>query len=273
MELVRLEGISKTYHAGTVSVPVLTDISLTIRRGEMVALMGASGSGKTTLMNILGCLDRPTGGRCWLDGEEVSQLSAAERARLRSRRIGFVFQSFQLLPRTSALANVQLPLVYAARQFPPDEARERATALLKRVGLGERFDSVPAQLSGGERQRVAIARALVNKPVLLLADEPTGNLDSRTSAEILRLFQHLNAESLTILVVTHDPGVAAHARRIVRIRDGRIEGGEPPAGRPTGTAAPAVWARPPLPVRVPQPVAAASPRPPRSPRLVPGRLQ
>jgi ABC-type lipoprotein export system ATPase subunit len=237
MELIRLEDISKVYRTGELAVPVLKGVSLTIRRGEMVALMGASGSGKTTLMNILGCLDRPSGGRYRLDGEDVSTLSAAQRARLRSRKIGFVFQSFHLLPRTSALDNVLMPLTYAAEPLSDAEARARATGLLQRVGLGGRLDRVPGQLSGGEQQRVAIARALVNRPVLLLADEPTGNLDSRTSAEILRLFQELNAEGLTVLLVTHDPEVASHAGRIIRIRDGHIEGGEPPAVRPAVTAA------------------------------------
>jgi ABC-type lipoprotein export system ATPase subunit len=251
MDLIRVEDISKVYRTGDLAVPVLKGVSLTIRRGEMVALMGASGSGKTTLMNILGCLDRPTGGRYWLDGEDVSTLSAAQRARVRSRKIGFVFQSFHLLPRTSALDNVLMPLTYAAAPLSDREARQRATALLERVGLGGRLDRVPAQLSGGEQQRVAIARALVNRPALLLADEPTGNLDSRTSAEILRLFQELNAEGLTVLLVTHDPEVAGHAGRIIRIRDGRVEGGEPPAVRPALAAALAAASN-----RQPQPVPA-----------------
>lgn len=222
MELIRLEDISKTYRAGEIDVPVLKGVSLTIQQGELVALMGASGSGKSTLMNILGCLDRATSGRYLLDGEDVSMLSTAERARLRSRKLGFVFQGFNLLRRTSALANVMMPLLYAPQQLSDGEACERATTLLKRVGLGEKLERAPAQLSGGEQQRVAIARALVNRPVLLLADEPTGNLDSRTSADILQLFQQLNAEGLTILLVTHDPEVANHAQRLIRIRDGCI---------------------------------------------------
>jgi ABC-type lipoprotein export system ATPase subunit len=258
MDLIRLEDISKSYHTGAIDVPVLKGVSLTIRHGELTALMGASGSGKTTLMNILGCLDRPTGGRYWLDGEDVSQLSAAGRARLRSRKIGFVFQSFHLLPRTTALDNVLMPLTYAVDPPSDREARQRASSLLERVGLGERVDRVPAQLSGGEQQRVAIARALVNRPVLLLADEPTGNLDTRTSAEILRLFQELNAEGLTILLVTHDPEVAAHAGRIIRIRDGRIAGDDTPAGRPAGAAAPAVSVPRPRPPQPPEPAPAAS---------------
>lgn len=224
MDLIRLEDISKTYRAGEVDVPVLKDISLTIKRGELVALMGASGSGKSTLMNILGCLDRATAGRYLLDGEDISTLSSTERAHLRSRKLGFVFQNFNLLRRTSALDNVMMPLLYAPERLSRAEARSRATALLQRVGLGAKLDRSPSQLSGGEQQRVAIARALVNRPVLLLADEPTGNLDSRTSADILRLFQQLNAEGLTILLVTHDPEVGGQARRVIRMRDGRIDG-------------------------------------------------
>ncbi len=246
MELIRLEDVSKTYRAGEVDVPVLKGVCLRIARGELAALVGPSGSGKTTLMNILGCLDRPDGGRYWLDGDEVSELSAAQRARLRCQKVGFVFQSFNLLPRTSALDNVAMPLTYAAGRLSLEEARERARALLERVGLGGRLDRTPAQLSGGEQQRVAIARALVNRPVLLLADEPTGNLDSRTSAEILRLFQDLNAEGLTVLLVTHDPEVARQTRRIIRLRDGRIEGEEvPPGGGEAARARPVVAPQPP----------------------------
>jgi ABC-type lipoprotein export system ATPase subunit len=226
MDLIRLESIFKTYKAGEVDVPVLKGVSLSIQPGELVALMGASGSGKTTLMNILGCLDRPSAGRYWFDGQDVSMLSPAERARLRGRKIGFVFQSFNLLPRTSALDNTTVPLLYAHNRPSGAERRKRASALLERVGLGHRLGRAPTQLSGGEQQRVAIARALVNRPLLLLADEPTGNLDSHTSADILRLLQELNAENLTILVVTHDSAVASHARRIIRIRDGRIDGSE-----------------------------------------------
>jgi macrolide transport system ATP-binding/permease protein len=254
MELIRLEQISKTYRAGEVSVPVLKDVSLTIREGELVALMGASGSGKTTLMNILGCLDRPTVGRYWLDGEEVSALTPAERANLRSRKIGFVFQTFNLLPRTNSLDNVTMPLVYARGR--PSDGRERARTLIESVSLAGRLDRVPAQLSGGEQQRVAIARALVNRPVLLLADEPTGNLDSRTSADILRLFQELNAGGLTILLVTHDPEVATHAQRVIRIRDGRIECGEVPISR-AAASAPSALPTPTLPKLLPERQAAA----------------
>jgi ABC-type lipoprotein export system ATPase subunit len=225
-EVVRIEDITKTYRAGEVDVPVLMGVSLTIRRGELVALMGASGSGKSTLMNILGCLDRPSSGRYWFEGHDISTLSADERADLRSKKLGFVFQTFNLLPRTSALENVQLPLLCAREVPSADELRERAKAMLKRVGLDDRMDHHPGQLSGGQQQRVAIARALVNLPVLLLADEPTGNPDSRTSAEILTMFQELNAEGLTIVLVTHDAEVAGHAQRIIRIRDGRIEGND-----------------------------------------------
>jgi ABC-type lipoprotein export system ATPase subunit len=207
-----------------VDVPVLKGISLSIGSGEMVALMGVSGSGKTTLMNLLGCLDRPSSGKYWLDGEEVSGLSADGRAMVRNRKIGFVFQNFNLLARTSAVENVMMPLSYTARNLSEREGRRRAEELLTRVGLGDRMHHEPSQLSGGQQQRVAIARALVNHPPLLFADEPTGNLDSHTSEEILAMFQRLNAkEGLTIILVTHDASVAAHAKRVIRIRDGLIE--------------------------------------------------
>src|SRR5437773_4127417 len=226
MDLIKLEDLRKTYHLGELDVPVLKGVSLTIERGEMVALMGASGSGKTTLMNLLGCLDRATSGRYWLDGEEVSQLSADGRAMVRNRKIGFVFQSFNLLARTSALENVMMPLAYTASSLSDRDGRERARRVLERVGLGDRLDHHPSQLSGGQQQRVAIARALINNPPLLFADEPTGNLDSHTSEEILRMFQQLNVEQgITIVLVTHDAGVARHARRVIRMRDGLIESG------------------------------------------------
>jgi ABC-type lipoprotein export system ATPase subunit len=225
MDLIRLEDIRKTYHLGELDVPVLKGVSLTIDRGEMVALMGVSGSGKTTLMNLLGCLDRPSSGKYWLDGEEVSRLSADGRAMVRNRKIGFVFQNFNLLPRTSAIEQVMMPLSYTAADLPEREGRKRAVALLDRVGLGDRGHHEPSQLSGGQQQRVAIARSLVNHPPLLLADEPTGNLDSKTSEEILRMFQKLNAEEgITIILVTHDPGVASHAKRTIHIKDGLIDG-------------------------------------------------
>ena len=222
-ELIRLEDITKTYHLGEVDVPVLKGISLTIHRGEMVALMGASGSGKTTLMNILGCLDRPTTGQYWLDGQEMSQLSPNQRALVRTAKLGFVFQSFNLLPRTTAVRNVVMPLDYSPTSPSTAEAFDRAETLLERVGLAERLDHEPSQMSGGQQQRVAIARSLVNRPSLVLADEPTGNLDSHTSVEILRMFQQLNVEGITVILVTHDPKVAAFAHRTVRICDGLIE--------------------------------------------------
>jgi ABC-type lipoprotein export system ATPase subunit len=226
MELIKLHDIHKTYFLGEVDVPVLKGVSLSIDRGEMVALMGTSGSGKTTLMNILGCLDRPTYGQYWLDGEEVSRLSADGRAMVRNKKIGFVFQNFNLLARTSALDNVMMPLSYTAQNLSDRECRDRAQAMLERVGLGDRLDHEPSQLSGGQQQRVAIARALVNYPPLLFADEPTGNLDSRTSVEILQMFQKLNREEgITIILVTHDAGVASHAKRVIRMRDGLIEEG------------------------------------------------
>src|SRR6478672_11914212 len=194
MDLIKLNNVRKNYRLGEVDVPVLKGVSLEVRRGELVALMGASGSGKSTLMNILGCLDRPTSGRYWLDGEDVSTLSAVERAVVRGRKIGFVFQSFNLLARTSALDNVMMPLAYARPKPSDAEARKRAQDLPDRVGLGDRGHHHPSQLSGGQMQRVAIARSLVNDPPVLLADEPTGNLDSRTRVEILEMFRKLNEE-------------------------------------------------------------------------------
>ncbi len=243
MELIELCDVHKTYRLGQIDVPVLKGISLKVSKGELVALMGASGSGKTTLMNILGCLDHVTSGEYWLDGQEVSQLSADDRALLRSRKVGFVFQNFNLLPRTSALENVIMPLSYTAANLSDRDARQRGLELLEQVALGDRTHHEPSQLSGGQQQRVAIARALVNRPQLLLADEPTGNLDSRTSEEILRMFEQLNQqEGITIILVTHDGGVAAHARRVIRIHDGRIEDGtlgadSPPAAERTRVTA------------------------------------
>ena len=226
MHLIELHDICKTYHMGELDVPVLKGISLTVDQGEMVALMGASGSGKTTLMNLLGCLDHSTSGQYLLEGEEVSALTADGRALLRNRKIGFVFQTFNLLPRTSALENVIMPLSYTEEDVSDRESRQRATELLQRVGLGDRMHHDPAQLSGGQQQRVAIARALINRPQILFADEPTGNLDSHTSREVLEMFQKLNQdEGITIILVTHDPGVARSAKRVVRISDGLIETG------------------------------------------------
>jgi ABC-type lipoprotein export system ATPase subunit len=225
-ELIRLEDVRKTYHLGEVDVPVLKGISLTIARGEMVALMGASGSGKSTLMNILGCLDRPSSGRYWLDGEEITNLTKDERAIIRNRKIGFVFQSFNLLPRTSALEQVIMPLTYAHGRVSSREGYRRAEALLERVGLGDRMDHEPSQLSGGQQQRVAIARSLINEPPIVFADEPTGNLDSKTSKEVLTMFQRLAAEeNITVIIVTHDAGVGSYAQRTIRIKDGLMEDG------------------------------------------------
>jgi ABC-type lipoprotein export system ATPase subunit len=236
MELIKLDDIRKTYHLGEIDVPVLKGVSLSIDRGEMVALMGASGSGKTTLMNILGCLDRATGGKYWLDGEEITQLSSDQRAMIRNKKIGFVFQSFNLLARTSALENVMMPLTYTATHLSDRESRKRATALLERVGLGSRMHHHPSQLSGGQQQRVAIARALVNNPPLLFADEPTGNLDTKTSKEILRMFQRLSDEDgITVVLVTHDADVAHYAKRVIRISDGLIATGVY-NGQPEGEA-------------------------------------
>lgn len=227
MELIKLQNICKTYRVGEIEVPVLRGVSLSIAAGEFVALMGASGSGKTTLMNILGCLDRPTAGRYLLDGEDVGGLSADEQALLRNEKIGFVFQNFNLLPRTSALDNVVMPLSYTAQPLSDREVKGRARELLQRVGLGDRLDHEPSQLSGGQQQRVAIARSLINHPPLLLADEPTGNLDSRTSDEVLQIFRRLNEEAgVTVILVTHDEDVARSAKRIIQIQDGVVEGEE-----------------------------------------------
>jgi putative ABC transport system ATP-binding protein len=218
--LLSVRDLSRAYEAGASRVVALDAVDLDVARREFVAVMGASGSGKSTLLHVLGCLDRPTRGSYRLAGRDVADLSADERASLRNREIGFVFQSFNLVPRTSALENVELPLVYGG--VPPGEQRERARAALRSVGLEGRDHHVPSQLSGGQQQRVAIARALVNHPSLLLADEPTGNLDSSTSREILALFQRLHRQGLTIVMVTHEAEVAAHASRVVSFRDGRI---------------------------------------------------
>jgi ABC-type lipoprotein export system ATPase subunit len=224
--LMRLRDVHKTYHLGEMDVPVLKGVTLSIDKGEMVSLTGASGSGKSTLMNILGCLDRPTSGSYLLDGEEVGNLDSDGRAMVRNKKIGFVFQNFNLLARTSALDNVMMPLTYTASHLPDAVAMQRAVDVLRLVGLGDRMDHHPSQLSGGQQQRVAIARSLVNKPPLLLADEPTGNLDSRTSEEILSMFQRLNEqEGITIIIVTHDHAVAQHTKRQILMRDGLIESG------------------------------------------------
>jgi ABC-type lipoprotein export system ATPase subunit len=226
MELLEVRDVRKTYHLGEMDLQVLKGVTLSVGKGELVALMGASGSGKSTLMNILGCLDRPSSGEYWLDGQEISGASANQRARLRNLLIGFVFQSFNLLARTSALDNVCMPLTYGVEYIHEHEMKARATEMLRKVGLAERMHHQPSQLSGGQQQRVAIARSLINRPRLLLADEPTGNLDSRTSEEILQMFRELNEkEGLTIILVTHDPEVALHAKRTIRIRDGLIAAG------------------------------------------------
>ena len=218
--IIVAEGLRKTYVLGGDELHALDGVDLTVEEGEFVAIMGSSGSGKSTLMNILGCLDRPTSGRYLLSGRDVSQMNRGQLAEVRNELIGFVFQSFNLLPRTSALENVELPLVYAG--LSRDERRKRATAALERVGLGGRLEHRPSQLSGGQQQRVAVARAIVNRPRLVLADEPTGNLDSKTSASVMALFQDLWKEGLTILYVTHEPDVASYASRVIVVRDGRV---------------------------------------------------
>ena len=219
--VIRLENIFKTYDLGEVQVQAVRGISLEIYPGEFVAIMGASGSGKSTVMNILGCLDRPTKGHYYLDGHDVSGMSKQELAAIRSHKIGFVFQQFNLLARTSALENVELPTIYAG--VPIKERAARAQAALNQVGLAERSGHFPSQLSGGQQQRVAIARGLVNRPALLLADEPTGNLDSRTSVEIMDIFQKLNQDQgLTIAIVTHEPDIAQYAKRAIEFRDGKV---------------------------------------------------
>jgi ABC-type lipoprotein export system ATPase subunit len=233
MKLITLKDIRKTYFLGEIDVPVLKGVSLEIGKGEMVALMGSSGSGKTTLMNILGCLDRATSGEYWLDGEEISRLSADQLADVRNRKIGFVFQSFNLLPRTSALENVIMPLDYSIQEISEAEGVKRGTRLLELVGLAHRMDHHPQQMSGGQQQRVAIARALINEPSLLLADEPTGNLDSLTTDEIMVTLRKLNDDQgITMVIVTHEPDVAAHCKRTVRMKDGRIETKDEPVATP-----------------------------------------
>jgi putative ABC transport system ATP-binding protein len=243
--LIETRGVEKDYALGDHVVHVLRGVSVTIEAGELVAIMGPSGSGKTTFMNILGCLDTPTAGHYLLEGQDVSQLGDDELARIRNTKIGFVFQLFNLLPRMSAVANVELPLLYSS--LAATEHRRKAATKIAAVGLGGREDHRPAQLSGGQQQRVAIARALVNDPVLLLADEPTGNLDTRASLEIMGILQALNRGGITIVVVTHEPDIARHARRILQFRDGELVGDDPVADPRDARDVPA--GRAPLPVR------------------------
>jgi putative ABC transport system ATP-binding protein len=229
--VIKLEEIHKIYHTGEVDVHAVRGVSLEIQPGEFVAVMGASGSGKSTLMNMLGCLDRPTRGHYALDGTDVSQLDRDQLADIRNEKIGFVFQGFNLLARTSALENVELPMLYVHKRVPGREQRERAMNALEIVGLAKRFDHHPNQLSGGQQQRVAIARALVNRPALLLADEPTGNLDSQTSIEIMGVFQKLNDQGITIVMVTHELDIASYTKRNIIMRDGRVVTDEPVKNR------------------------------------------
>jgi putative ABC transport system ATP-binding protein len=228
--IIQVEDVHKYYELGETRVHALRGVTVQIERGEFVAIMGASGSGKSTFMNILGCLDKPGSGRYLLEGIEVSGLSKKELAAIRNRKIGFVFQGFNLLSRTTALENVELPTLYA--QITKEEGQKRSREALNLVGLGDRMEHFPSQLSGGQQQRVAIARALVNRPSILLADEPTGNLDSRTSVEIMEVFQKLNNDGLTIILVTHEPDIAQYAKRSIQFRDGRIRRDEPIENRP-----------------------------------------
>ncbi len=222
--VIRTEGLKKEYQLGSEIVRALRGVDLTVEKNEYVAIMGPSGSGKSTFMNMIGCLDTPTAGEYWLNGTAVAKLKDDELAHIRNKEIGFVFQTFNLLARATALHNVELPLIYAG--MPRRERRERAEHMLERVGLAERMGHKPSELSGGQRQRVAVARALVNHPAILLADEPTGNLDSKTSQEIMALFDELQAEGQTIILVTHEPDIAEYAHRVITLRDGLIESDE-----------------------------------------------
>ena len=219
-EVIKISNLDKVYDTGAIQVKALNQINLTIEEGEFVAIMGQSGSGKSTLMNILGCLDRPTSGKYYLDDIDIGGQTADELSLIRNKKIGFVFQAFNLIPRTSAIKNVELPMIYA--KVSMQTRQERAKALLDKVGLGERTDHLPNELSGGQKQRVAIARALANDPPIILADEPTGNLDTRSTEEIMALFTALNAEGVTVIIVTHEDEVAAFTKRVVRFQDGQI---------------------------------------------------
>jgi putative ABC transport system ATP-binding protein len=224
--MIEVQDLTKTYHLGSVEVPALCGVSFRIDDGEVVAIMGASGSGKSTLMNVLGCLDLPTSGQYFLDGKNIAGMSEDELAVIRNQKIGFVFQQFNLLPRMTVRRNVEMPFMYNGGK-PQKEIQQRTEAILKAVGLGDRMNHRPTELSGGQQQRVAIARALINEPALILADEPTGNLDSHTGAEIMQLLMRLNKEQgLTLVIVTHDPNIAAHSQRVIRLRDGLIENGK-----------------------------------------------
>jgi putative ABC transport system ATP-binding protein len=237
-EVIRVADLVKIYRMGDVEVRALDGVTLSVGQGEFVAVMGSSGSGKSTFMNIIGCLDRPTSGKYRLDGEDVSELSRDDRAEIRNAKIGFVFQSFNLLSRTSAIENVELPLLYARDTHAADHRAEKARRCLAMVGLTGREDHLPNQLSGGQQQRVAIARAMINDPAIVLADEPTGNLDSRTSEDVMSVFQALNARGKTIVLITHEPDIAKFARRMVVFKDGRVLSDEPVEQRRVGTAAP-----------------------------------
>jgi len=228
--MIEIRDVTKVYQMGEVEVHALQGVSLKIEGGEFLSIMGPSGSGKSTLMNVLGCLDSPTSGQYWFHGQDVSRLSDTQLAHIRNREVGFVFQQFNLLPRTTALRQVELPLLYAG--IGPHERHERARVALEAVGLGDRLDHRPDELSGGQQQRVAIARALVTQPSIIMADEPTGNLDTKSGAEVLCLFEQLNQQGITVIFVTHDAEIAAHSRRVIQIRDGLVEKDTALAGEP-----------------------------------------